>query len=183
MAEKQVAVDYDGPGELKTWLAGLTLAAPHRIGELTLVPLLQVRVPEQPDTLMEEAIFQGQLEIVEQGSGAVQQITAHNKGEADVLVLEGDTLIGCKQNRMVAWSVLVGARTAVPVSVGCMERRRWSHGGSGFTPGAMAVDLHIRRRSKRETSASIALACKHVRYVALTPLRVRRPLANARPRL
>lgn len=140
---------------LATWISGLTAGPAQRLGELTLVPLLQAQVPAEPDTLMEEAILQGQLEIVEQGSGSVQQVMAHNRGEMDVLVLEGDTLVGCKQNRMVAWSVLVGARSAVPVSVGCMERGRWSHGGKGFTTGAMAVDPHIRRRSKRETSASV----------------------------
>lgn len=156
MAEKSLAGDKSGPAGFQTWLSGLTLATPQRIGELTLVPLLQGRLPEQPDTLMDEAILQRQLEVVEQGSGYVQQVIAHNKGEADVLVLEGATLVGCKQNRMVAWSVLVGARSAVPVSVGCMERGRWSHRGSGFTAGAMAVDPHIRRRSKRETSASVA---------------------------
>ena len=156
MTQTRTGEGRHGAEGLAAWISGLTAGSPQRLGELTLVPLLHVRVPEEPDTLIEEAIFQGEFQIVEQGGGAVQQVIAHNRGEVDVLVLEGDTLIGCKQNRMVAWSVLVGARTAVPVSVGCMERGRWSHGGPGFSPGAMPVDPHIRRRSKRETSASVA---------------------------
>ena len=156
MAGNNLAKDLNGPAALQGWLAGLTLAPAQRLGELTLVPLLHVRVPQVPDTLMEEAILQGEFQIVEEGGGAVQQVIAHNRGEVDVLVLEGDTLVGCKQNRMVAWSVLVGARTAAPVSVGCMERGRWSQGSGGFAAGAMPVDPHIRRRSKRETSASVA---------------------------
>jgi hypothetical protein len=145
--------------DLASWLSGVTQGPTQEIGELTLVPLLSQRVPPQADTLIEEAIFHGQLEIVEHDGGTVQQLIARNRGSTDVLVLEGDTLVGCKQNRMVAWSVLVGAGTAVPVSVGCMERGRWSQGGPTFMAGEMAVDPHIRRRSKRETSASAARPC------------------------
>ena len=71
-------------------------------------------------------------------------------------MLEGDTLVGCRQNRMVAWSVLVAARSVAPVSVGCMERGRWSTGGRHFLAGEMTVDPHLRRRTKRETNATAA---------------------------
>ena len=154
--QQSLILDQGGPAGLRTWLSALTIGAPQRVGELTLVPLLHSRVVQQADILIEEAISQGQLDIVEQGSAAVQQVLARNRGDSDVLVLEGDTLIGCKQNRMVAWSVLVGARTTAPVSVGCMERGRWGRAGPAFMPGEMMVDPHIRRRSKRETSASVA---------------------------
>lgn len=156
MPEKnRSSIDPDGPAGLRPWLSALTIGSPQRVGELTLVPLVHARVPQQPDTLIDEAIAQAQLDIVEQSNAAVQQVLARNLGDTDVLVLEGDTLVGCKQNRMVAWSVLVGARSTAPVSVGCMERGRWGQGGRAFKPGEMMVDPHIRRRSKRETSASV----------------------------
>ena len=126
------------------WLAGLTAGSAIQIGELTLVPITRQKLCGRPDILIEDAILVGQLEILERDGGTVQQVLARNSGTSDVLVLEGDTLIGCKQNRMVAWSVLVGAGTTVPVSVGCMERGRWSHRGPAFKPGAMSVDPHIR---------------------------------------
>lgn len=156
MAAKRIAVAPEGADGFSNWLSGLTAGPPQSVGELTLIPLSHVHAPARPDRLIDEAILQGQLDLVEQGSGTVQQVLARNHGDVDVLVLEGDTLVGCKQNRMVAWSVLVGAGTSVPISVGCMERGRWNHGGAVFHPGAMAVDPHIRRRSKRETSASMA---------------------------
>jgi len=137
-----------------TWLSGLSTGPAQQIGELTLIPLIHPKVPSRPDILIEEAMSAGQLEIIERDGGTVQQVLARNGGMTDVLVLEGDTLVGCKQNRMVAWSVLVGSGSTVPVSVGCMERGRWSRGGPAFKAGTMSVDPHIRRRSKRETSAS-----------------------------
>jgi hypothetical protein len=144
--------------ELSSWLSRLGTGPAWQIGELTLVPLTHTQVLGTPDTLIDEAIESNLLDLVEREGGVVQQVLAKNLGDTDVLILEGETLIGCKQNRMVAWSVLVGAGTTVPVSVGCMERGRWSKGGFAFKPGAMSVDPHIRRRSKRETSLSFAHA-------------------------
>jgi hypothetical protein len=84
------------------WLAGLTAGSATQIGELTLVPITHQKLGGRPDTLIEDAILVGQLEILERDGGTVQQVLARNSGTSDVLVLEGDTLIGCKQNRMVA---------------------------------------------------------------------------------
>ena len=146
----------DPAANLRQWLVGLVPGKPWTGGELTLVPLTLAGEPGPRDILLSEAIALGELELVEQGSGVVQQVLARNRGTRDVLMLEGDTLVGCRQNRMVAWSVLVAARAVAPVSVGCMERGRWSTGGGGFVAGEMTVDPHLRRRTKRETNATAA---------------------------
>lgn len=155
-AEHMFARRPDDPGAgLRRWLLGLEPGTPWTMGELTLVPLTAAAAGPR-DVLLPEAIAQGELELTEQGSGVVERVLARNRGTKDVLVLEGDTLVGCKQNRMVAWSVLVAAGTVAPVSVGCMERGRWNMGGRQFIAGAMTVDPHLRRRTKRETTASAA---------------------------
>jgi hypothetical protein len=156
-AQHMFASRQDDPAaSLRHWLIGLVPGKPWTSGELTLVPLTLAGEPGSRDVLLPEAIAQGELELVEQGSGVVQQVLARNRGARDVLVLEGDTLVGCRQNRMVAWTVIVAARSAVPVSVGCMERGRWSTGGLHFAAGEMTVDPHVRRRTKRETNATAA---------------------------
>ena len=148
----------DPSAGLRSWLLALEPGKPWTSGELTLVPLTLAGAAGPRDVLLPEAIAQSELELVEQGSGVVQQVLARNRGARDVLVLEGDTLVGCRQNRMVAWTVLVAARSAAPVSVGCMERGRWSTGGRHFAAGEMTVDPHVRRRTKRETNATAASA-------------------------
>ena len=151
MSAKELADHSKG---FRNWLLELDLGNPWTGRNLTLVPLILSRPSGPRDILLPEALATGALEVVEQGSGHVQQVLARNHGPHDVLVLEGDTLVGCKQNRMVAWTVLVAAGTSAPVSVGCMERGRWSAGGGSFSSGAMAVDPLLRRRTKRETNAS-----------------------------
>ena len=157
-AQHMFAFKSDDPAVgLRQWLIGLVPGKPWTADELTLVPLTLAGEPGPRDVLLPEAIAQGELELVEQGSGVVQEVLAKNRGARDVLVLEGDTLVGCRQNRMVAWSVLVAARSVAPVSVGCMERGRWTPGTGGhFVAGEMMVDPHVRRRTKRETNATAA---------------------------
>jgi hypothetical protein len=147
---------HDARPSLGQWLQDLVPGRPWTSGEFTLVPLTLAENPARRDLLLPEALARGTMEVVEQGSGVVHRLVARNRGTEDVLVLEGDTLIGARQNRMVAWSVLVAAGGTAPVSAGCMERGRWSSGGPGFKAGEMAVDPHLRRRTKRETNASAA---------------------------
>lgn len=68
--------------------------------------------------LLEEALGAGTFSVREVGSaGSVPELRVVNAGERDVLVLEGDELIGLKQNRTVNSSVLVGSGTSLVLPV------------------------------------------------------------------
>ena len=101
-----------------------------------------------------EAIDRGWLEIAERGSGSVPIVEATNRGKDAVLILEGDTLIGCKQNRIVAHSVIIAPGRTVDVSVGCMESGRWAHTSPRFSRGKMRADPVIRKKSSFEVLAA-----------------------------
>jgi hypothetical protein len=119
-----------------------------RDGRLEVVPLLLERDGDPPGVLLtREAVERGVLEIVERGSGVVQELLAWNKGDSPVAILEGDTLVGCKQNRVVAHSVIVAPGTSVVVPVGCMEQGRWHHEGPRFSVGDLKMAPHVRRRT------------------------------------
>jgi hypothetical protein len=94
----------------------------------------------------------------ERGEGVVQELLAWNKGEFPVAILEGDTLVGCKQNRVVAHSVIVAPGTRLGVPVGCMERGRWSHVSRRFAVGDAKMTPEVRCRTHRDVKASF-VAC------------------------
>jgi hypothetical protein len=96
----------------------------------------------------------GTLEVTEKEGGVVQELLATNKGPLPVAILEGDTLIGCKQNRVIAHSVLIAAGASALIPVGCMQRGRWSWQGRNFATGEMRVDPGFRREAVRETTAA-----------------------------
>jgi len=148
--------DERGPAGFRPWVAGLSLGSPRRAGELVLVPLLHNHFPAVPDVPMHEAIAREEFGILEQGRGTVHRVVARNSGSTDVLVPEGETLVGCKQNRMVVWPVLVGAGTTAPVSVASIERGRWRQVGPAFEPGVIPIGPHIRRRFQPDAAATLA---------------------------
>jgi ARG/rhodanese/phosphatase superfamily protein len=138
------------------WVSTITLAAEQQAGDLTVIPLCGGHPSDGPDVLLADALRRGALEVAEQGAtGTVPEVLGRNLGTTDVLVLEGDTLVGCKQNRMVAWSVLIARGGTAPIRVGCMERGRWAACGRSFDAGDLMVDPHIRRRTKHETNAAV----------------------------
>jgi hypothetical protein len=124
-------------------------------GGFELVPLvLDGGSSEPPVLLARQAVEEGALEIVERGEGVVQELLAWNRGTKPVAILEGDTLVGCKQNRVVARSVIVAPGTSLGVPVGCMERGRWRHESRRFAVGDVKMAPSHRRQTVSEVKAA-----------------------------
>ncbi len=137
------------------WLGRLRLGESTRQGALEIVALLRDGNGSPPGVLLtRQAVESGLLEIVERGEGVVQELLARNRGERPVAILEGDTLVGCKQNRVVAHSVIVAPGTSLGVPVGCMEHGRWHHETMRFAVGDMKMAPELRSRTHRDVKAS-----------------------------
>ncbi|MEW6541548.1 MAG: DUF6569 family protein [Bacillota bacterium] len=100
---------------------------------LTLVPLFfSVEVPVSY-LLLEEALEQRVLQIGEVSEGgSVNEVLVRNRAEQPVLILDGEELVGAKQNRMVNATVLIPAKSEVKVPVSCVERGRWRYNAPEF---------------------------------------------------
>lgn len=85
---------------------------------------------EQDLSLLEDALHAGTLRVEEMNeAGSVPELHIVNEGTLQVLILEGDELIGAKQNRVVNSSVLIATNSELVLPVSCVERGRWSPGG------------------------------------------------------
>ena len=85
------------------------------------VPLLQAAGPEQRSYICGPEST-GRLEVHD--SGVVSELRAHNRGDRPVLLIEGETLLGAKQDRVLNVSVLLAAGQATTVPVSCVEAGR-----------------------------------------------------------
>ena len=140
---------------LPEWLLRLGLADPHRIGNLVLVPLVNGPVPGEPYLTQHVATQRGVLELLEQGAGSVPHVEACNHGGAPILILEGDILIGAKQNRVVSRSVLIPAGKRLSIPVGCIERGRWDQTSAPFVAGDFSAESSLRYATVMETNAAL----------------------------
>lgn len=114
----------------------LTLGAAVTSGPLTMVPLTK-RAPARTSYLtLSEALEQKSLRVSELSeSGSVPEVRVENEGDLPVLLLDGEALIGAKQNRVLNLTVLVAARATTKIPVSCVEAGRWRHESRQFSDG------------------------------------------------
>ncbi len=111
---------------------------------------------EDKFTLLDEALEGGSLRVEElDESGSVPELRVINGAAVPVLILEGDELIGAKQNRVVNSSVLVAAASELVLPVSCVERGRWSRRSRDFSSGRATPHLSLRHLKSRSVHDSL----------------------------
>ncbi len=117
------------------------VGAPITRGNLTVYPLTpRTPAPSRGEhLLLDEAIAKKQLAITEvSASGTVNALRVENRGDAPVVLVAGELLLGGKQDRIVARSLVLGPRSSQQVTVFCVERGRWGEAGAFESGGALA---------------------------------------------
>lgn len=138
-------------------LPELTVGTGARRGSVTVLPVFATTDLARADyDLGTDAVIAGQLEICELQTGAqVDHLLARNRGPRRVLLVEGDHLIGARQNRMLTSSVLVGASGKVNVPVSCVEQGRWEGPTSRFRADATSGSARLRQIAKLTVTQSL----------------------------
>lgn len=65
-------------------------------------------------------------------AGSVPFLQVANGADRPLLLVDGEELIGAKQNRILNTTVLVAAHAEVTIPVSCVERGRWGYRGREF---------------------------------------------------
>jgi hypothetical protein len=107
-------------------LPTLRVGDPTRYQSLSVFPLFSDGNGVVEYRLSEEALADESIAVEEvDESGSVPDLLVENKGDIRVLFLEGEELIGAKQNRILNTSVLVAAHSKTKIPVSCVEAGRW----------------------------------------------------------
>ncbi len=140
----------------------LKVGEPLSRGPLCLFPLAGGSSAEDSLALLDEAL-QGETLRVEEldEGGSVLELKVENVGAMPVLILEGDELIGAKQNRVVNSSVLVPAASELVLPVSCVERGRWSYRSRAFASGDGSPHVSLRRLKSRAVRDSLRRGAGH----------------------
>jgi len=109
--------------------------------------------------LLDEALSQDSIEVTEvDKAGSVPELKIINKSPEMVLILDGEELVGAKQNRIINTTILIGANATIVIPVSCVEQGRWSYHSPRFSSGVRMMSSGLRamksihvHRSIRET--------------------------------
>lgn len=88
-------------------------------------------------------------------AGSVPELSVENKGDVPVLFLEGEELVGAKQNRVLNTSILVAAHSRCRIPVSCVEAGRWRYKSRRFGSEGRHCSSGMRRVLKGTVSKSL----------------------------
>jgi hypothetical protein len=141
-------------------LRDLTPGAPVAHGALTVFHLLAGERPEPGWLTLAEA---GEAVTVEEVSEGGDVPTLHLTSAADrpVLVLDGEELIGAKQNRVLNTTVLVAAHSRLTIPGSCVEQGRWAYKSARFVAGDTSLYATVRALKAAKVTAFLRASGKH----------------------
>lgn len=118
---------------IQSSIAALNLNKEKSYGNLTVFPLLNP-APRQPRYLtLDTALETGRVKIREVSEGgSVPQLLIDNQADQPILLLDGEELVGAKQNRVLNLTILVPAGKTMEIPVSCVESGRWGYRSPDF---------------------------------------------------
>lgn len=146
-------------------LSSVTLGEPFTFESVTMYPLLGAPAVEAPPfyLTLDQAISSESTEITEvSDQGSVPELRVINKGAKPVFILDGEELIGAKQNRIVNLSILVPAQASLTIPVSCVEAGRWRARSRVFSTAPRMQ--YAEGRARRMSQVTMALSAHGVRH-------------------
>ena len=141
-----------------TALADVAVGLETTFEGLSVVPLLaRDSGPSVSYITLDTALARGDLEVTEVSeAGQVPELRVINGGSSPVLLLDGEELVGAKQNRIVNLTILVPARAKVSIPVSCVEAGRWRRDSREFAASGNAQYSRARARKVSQVTQSLA---------------------------
>ena len=137
-------------------LEDLELAEPVRHSGLTVFPLIGRDKPGPQYLTLDEALHAGAIEISEVSEGGrVPELLLANEADLPVLLVDGEELVGAKQNRVLNLTILVRPKSKVTIPVSCVERGRWSYRKRNFATSDRSMFAQAKASKLRQVSANM----------------------------
>jgi hypothetical protein len=143
-------------------LSELTVGPAVTLDNLTMFPLLGPSVAADYSTL-DDAIDAGTVEITEVSEqGSVPELLVVNRGASPTLIIDGEELVGAKQNRVVNLTILVAAASTLKIPVSCVEAGRWRARSRSFASAPRTQ--YASGRAKRMAQVSYSMRRSGTRF-------------------
>ena len=141
---------------LDSFIENLYTGEPVSVGQLKVTPVFIREERALPFLEFEEALARGLVEVTEVSEGgSVPVLFVNNKADRDVIIVDGELLVGAKQNRVVNTTIVIPARTSVEIPVTCVEQGRWRYSSRNFSSGGSHSYSSLRSLKHRTVTESL----------------------------
>jgi hypothetical protein len=142
--------------EIEHSFASLRIGAPKIHLNLALFPLLDDGGEAPGYLLLDDALERGLARVTEVSEGGlVPELAFENRSTERILLVDGDELVGAKQNRVLNISILVGGGQKLVIPVSCVEQGRWSYRGRDFRSARRSLFAKARAKKMRQVTESL----------------------------
>jgi len=123
---------------------------------LSIYPLLSNYTVTFDYLTLDQALNQNFIEVHEiSKDGSVPELKVINKSSTMVLILDGEELVGAKQNRIINTTILIPADVETIIPVSCVEQGRWSYNSSNFSSKERIMSSNLRAMKSQQVSYSV----------------------------
>jgi len=149
---------------IRTYLENVKIIACQTHANLQLFPLINESESHLDYFTLDEALSQGVISVSEvDSSGSVPELMVSNKADRKILILDGEELVGAKQNRIVNTTILVANHSTCVIPVSCVEQGRWAYTTSEFSSKSRSMPSFMRAKKARKVHESVR---RNGRYTA-----------------
>jgi flavodoxin len=141
---------------INEFIGGLKLGRKQSYRNLTVFALLSDYEADFDYLTLDEALSGNLIDIVEKDeAGTVPELKVVNKSDRMVLILDGEELVGAKQNRIVNTTILIAGNTTTVIPVSCVEQGRWSYNSDKFSSEKRLMSSKLRSRKADQVKYSL----------------------------
>ena len=138
------------------YLEQLRIGPKQSYKNLALYPLLSEYAVALDYLTLDEAMSQEAIDVVEiDKGGSVPELKVINKSGKMILILDGEELVGAKQNRIVNTTILIAANATTVIPVSCVEQGRWAYTSNKFASEQRLMSSAIRSVKAEDVSFSL----------------------------
>jgi len=138
-------------------LARLALGPAQSHHNIVVFPLLGPDAGPAPYLTLGEALSSQCLIVTEVSEGgSVPELKVISQSDRPILLLDGEELVGAKQNRVLNTTILLKERAETKIPVSCVEQGRWSYASAHFADSDAVMSHRCRASKVRSVSESLA---------------------------
>lgn len=145
-------------------LSALSISAPQSSSNLAVYPLIAPAGLDPDYLVLDEALARKLARVTEvSAGGSVPELAFENQADQGVLLLDGEELVGARQNRVLNITILVGGHKSVVIPVSCVEHGRWRYNSDEFASADHALFSKARaKKARRFSSGKERLSAGHL---------------------
>jgi hypothetical protein len=144
------------------YLSGLKFGELQTFKNMDILPLFTSANGDPQYVSLKEALGARFITITEVNqSGSVPELKVRNTSSQHILLLDGEELVGAKQNRVLNTSILLKGNSELIIPVSCTEQGRWGYTSPMFSHSEVMMSYRSRALKAHTVSESLHTSQKY----------------------